>query len=496
MRYKVFIQLSRFNLPKSIGQKLWTSSRDSCLFSEQKTPKIVTMQQHFYLFTQVLLSASLISIPVGAALPTEAGSSLSFYRSKESSFPSGQATRSDLEKQIVRSEKQSALLVEWNQKTYSLKEEDIFEEIDLAKFVEAKSSLQIYKFPDFAAESKDTLSAKESVTIKDILGPWALIESSQKSGWVLKRHLKIKNEDAGLFLNLIPTALRVEPRQEGRALAVISLGQRLSPLEFKNSFVKVRYQNIEGWVDMWHLLGRMDFAKFAYHSKSKWVEISHRLNDQIITKNTTTLPVSEIKGWYSSEDRVLMRSPSTQSPPLRAQLRILERQQHEWVLSKVEKHGEVWWKREQNTKKSPASPKKILTSDLLNKELYSIAFNSKESLAGLVSSQGVWRSTDGENWEPIERFEKSNLPVAIWPGGAWYVGSYKSLDKGKSFEPFIRWEKLTETIQSALGRPPSYIKITQLQPTASDVIEITVETGLQTLKLKSNTFFNDWKIIR
>lgn len=429
-----------------------------------------------------------------AALPTEAPSSISFYRTRTSTFPSGQLSRQELEEKILRMEKENHIEIEWNQKKYALKEDQLIEEIDVCSTAEVRVAAQSFKFPDLQAESTFSLSPNAKVKIKNSLGAWMQIENTQKqTGWVLKKHLKSVNADQGVFLTLIPTALRESPSQTSVEKAAINASERLQPLEYQNGFIKVEYGDKSGWVDMWHLVGRMDFAKFAYEPKHKWIEVSHRLNDQVITKIGSSIPVSKVIGWYADENRALIRYVSDTTPPLRAHLRILSKSQDEWVLSKVEKHGEVWWKRNDSQNKSKLASNKILTTDLLKKDLYSIAFRSKDSLAGLVSSDGVWRSLDGESWEPIARFEKSNLPVAIWPGGAWYVGSYRSLDQGKTFEPFIRWEKLTEVLESAIGRPPKQIKITQLNPTSANNIEITVDTGYHNLKLSADVQSNNWR---
>lgn len=454
--------------------------------------------QHYF---PLLIILNLLAASVGvAALPTEAASSISFYRNRSSQFPSGQAQRQDLEAQILRQESDESYTLSWNNKQFQIPESNLIQEFETLHFAETKQTIALLIAPIVSANTTRSLSPKSPVEIIDINGQWVQIKSDNgEKGWTLRKFLQARNDDLGILQPLIETSLRNNSNTDAKIILNIPVGKRLIPLEFKNGFVRISFQGQNGWVDLWHLIGRMDFAKFAFHKKHKWLEISHRLNDQIITKNGLNLKLSSIEGWHGLADRVLVKNISLDSPPLRAYLKIISKSNNQWVLSKIEKHGEVWWKKNSE----PASlinnkqqQSEILTTDLLKKELFSIAFKSKDSLAGLVSSEGVWRSEDGKTWAPIPRFEKDNLPVAIWPGGDWFVGIYRSTDQGKSFQPFIRWEALTASIEAALGRPPKHIKLTQLNPISNNIIEITVDTGGHFLRLKSNTTYNNWKIIR
>lgn len=459
------------------------------------------MQHRFSLLLLILL---LTSSALHAALPTQAPASCDFYRSRASEFPSGQASRADLEKGLLRRERNQFITALWNGKKYRFAEEELFVPLDTSAYAKNKISVEIFLAPSENSKTLRALSPAQKLRILEFSGIWTLVETPDNTrGWILRSHLEPINDDLGVFIPLIETSLRSAPNNNSNTLSLIPSGERLEALQFNNGFVLVSFQSKTGWIDLWHTIGRMDFAQFAYHEKHKWLEVSHRLHDQIVTKDGRSFPIHSIKGWHSHKDRALIRKPSVKTPPLRAQLIISEQSHEYWNLSKLDKHGEIWWK--SNHPGIPPSslalsssnliPRPfLLTDDLLKRDLYSIAFKSKESLAGLVSSQGVWRSLDGVNWFKISRFEDANLPVAIWPNGAWYVGSYKSVDQGKTFSPFIRWEKLTEAIEIGLGKSPRQIKITQIQPLSADQVELTVDIGGRPVLVTANIHLNNWKV--
>lgn len=448
------------------------------------------------------LSYLLSSPPAIAALATDASSAVSFFRFRDSPFPSGQASRSALESKLLRSEMESAFRVSWDRKTYSLEGDRILREMQVARFAETRIALTLLSHNRSDASIVKALPAKQAVEILECDSYWARIKekSSTTTGWIPLHLLTSRHDDSGVYVNLIDTYLRDSSDSSSRALTTLPRLSRVTPLRVENGFLRIQYKGRIGYVDITHFVNRADFATLAYHPKKNWVTVAYRNNDKIITKTGDKIPMNEIMGYVTSSDRGIVVNPQTglSGPPLRARVEIQKPEAQIWGISQLEGHGQVWWKKQdliisENSKRKPTT---LSTEALLKREIYSIAFESKMSLRGLVSSEGVYRTDDGLTWTLIPQFGKQNYPVNIHPSGVWFVGSFKSTNQGKSFEPFIRWDKLAQAIESAYHRNPKELRLTQIEALPNSQIQIHVDTGSARIKLRSTLEGANWNVVR
>lgn len=448
------------------------------------------------------LALTLAAGAANAALGTDANSALSFFRNKNSSFASGQASRDVLQGSLLRSENEVFYRAVWDRKEYALEASQLLRDIQVARFVENKESVMIYSEPRTDAPNAKKVAAHAQLEVLEVQDFWARVQNRQgkNQGWVPLYQLTTRHDDLGVFTNIIATAVRASPSASALALTTLPRLQRIIPLEISKSFLKIQYEGKIGYADITHFASRADFATLAYHPKKNWITVVYRNNDTVITKAGEAVPLKELLGFVTSTQRgIVVKPDSAKGPPLRARVDIIKPEAFVWGVSHIKGHGEVWWKQKDLLKTEKPQVKvleKTLTTDeLMKREIYSIAFEAKNSLKGLVSSEGIYRTEDGQTWTLIPQFGKQNTPVSIHPNGTWFVGSYKSSNKGRSFDPFIRWDKLAQAIEAAHKTHPKILRLTQIEALPNSQVLISVDTGVRKVKLRSFIGDTSWKVV-
>ena len=439
----------------------------------------------------------LISPPTLAALATDASSALSFYRSKDSSFPSGQASRTILENKLVRTQSEASYGVRWDKKTFDLQGSQILRDIQVARMVDTKSGCQLLSLNRADSSVVKTLNDKTTVEIIDADHYWARVKTSdQTQGWVPLSFLQNRHDDTGVYVNIIDTFIRQRPSSFAPVITTLPRLKRILPLAYEKGFLKIQYNNSVGYVDINHFVSRADFANLAYVQDKNWIPVTFRNGAKIISAQREEIELQKVLGFVTSPLRGIVIRPSTSwGPQLMSRVEIIKPEAEIWAVSRLDGHGEVWWKRTPTAIERTPAATSMTTEDLLKKEIYSIAFESKTSVRGIVSSEGIYRTDDGLNWTPIPQFGKQNYPVYIHPNGTWFVGSYKSINNGKSFEPFIRWDKIAEAIEGAFHKNPKLLRLTQIDALPNSQVLIYVDTGSSKIKLRSSLDNSHWTVI-
>lgn len=443
----------------------------------------------------------IIAPPVGAALSTDAESALSFYRNKRSLFPSGQVSRNTLETKLVRTENEIIFRSQWDKKEFRLQADQIIRDTQVTRFAETKAAVPLLASPQRSALQLKSLPPRSAVEIIAVDEFWAQVQEEQGKiqGWIPLHHLQSRHDDTGYFMNIIDVYLRTEPRESSKIITTIPRLKRILPLEIQKNFIKVQFGDHTGYADITSFVSHADFATLAYHPKKGWQQVLYRNNDSLIFQNGSVVPLKETLGFVADSRRgVVVRTGTSYGPPIRARVNIQKLEANLWGLSRIDGHGEVWWKKINLLEETPsASSQLTLTTDeLMKRELYSVAFENKNSLRGLVSSEGIYRTEDGITWTLIPQFGKQNYPVSIHPNGTWFVGSFKSSNRGKSFDPFIRWEQIAQAIESTYHKNPKIMRLTQIEALENSRIQIHVDTGSRRIKLRSLIGDIRWDVIR
>lgn len=441
------------------------------------------------------------SPPAWTALTGDLPSAVSFFRDKTSLFPSGQASRNALEEKLLRSETEVLYLSSWDKKEFLLEGDQVLRDIHVARFAEVRVDTKLLSLNRSDAPVMKSIAAKSQVEILSVEGFWARVKekTSGTQGWTTLPFLQARHDDLGFFVNIMDTYLRKEAHTSSKVLTTLPRLTRVVPLEITKNFLKILYQNQIGFVDITDFVSHADFANLAYHPKKNWITVLYRNNDSLISKQGEVIPLREILGYAANSHRgIVVRSDSSYGPPLRSRVEIIKPEANVWGISQVDGHGEVWWKKRNLVLEKPeaSSQNTISTDTLMKQEIYSIAFENKNSIRGLVSSEGVYRTEDGMTWTMLPQFGKKNYPISIHPNGTWFIGPYKSNDRGKSFAPFIRWDNIAQAIESAYHRNPKILRLIKIEPMPNSQIQISVDTGHNRIKLRS--FLNEfrWNVIR
>lgn len=422
-----------------------------------------------------------------------------FYRNLQSHFASGQAPRQDLETRIKSQEFHHRLKVSWNKKEFAIEGDQLLQEIHCVTTAQLANNSPLFENQQSSEKPLGLLSKDQNVEILEIQGSWAKVrEPARKTeGWMPLTDLKPKNEDAGVFVNLIDTFLRKKPSHESAMITTIPKAQRLKIVGYDNGFLKTKYLDHEGYVDLSHLVSRADFAVWAYKD-NKWHSVHHREDQFLVTSDGKKIPLDEVVAFTGSPNKGVMINSEGEEPPVRAHVQILESESHQWALSLLPGHGLVWWKKESSgpSKKSEPQEMTLTAEEILKRPIFSLALEGTKKVKGLISAQGIFKTEDGVKWVQLKQFNNQDLPVSVHPDGYWFVGSFKSSDRGETFEPFIRWDQLAGLIESHLGRHPKHIRLQKLESLPKGQIQALVDTGPGHVKLRYTILSSSWSVVK
>lgn len=443
-----------------------------------------------------IFSASLLCAQLCFAT---SNSVVSFYRTQQSLFPSGQATREALEAKVLRRDYEPWFRVSWDKKEYEIPGETVITDLHLTKKLVSKESLELFKSPQEGSERIGKVRAKTTLQVLQTKSYWAeLLDPKQNiKGWTPLHLLEAPFEDSGVFVTLIDTFLRKTPKSSSEVITTIPRLLRVDSLGIEKGYLKVRYQGHTGYLDLVNLAGRGDFAMWAYHKRKGWLGISHREGGFLQTVNSLKIPLEDFLAFNPYTDRgVVSQKLSEDGPSIRSRVVITNNRAHRWVLSQLKDHGAVWWRLEDPETLKPLAIENDLNNEqLLKREVVSVAFAGK-SLKGLASANGIFRTEDGKTWKEISQFNGQNHPVNIHPDGVWFVGNFRSFDEGKTFEPYIKWDKLAQKIQVGLNTPPRHLRIANIEALSHSRIRILIDTGVQKVKMQAHILSNEWSLVK
>lgn len=424
---------------------------------------------------------------------------VSFYRTQQSLFPSGQTSREALEAKVLRRDYEPWLRVSWNKKTYEITGETVIRDVQVTNELIAKETLTLAKDPQDNAKSVGTVSAKTALRVLRTNSYWAeLADSKQKiQGWAPLHLLEAPVEDQGVFITLIDSFLKKTPQSSSGIITTVPRLQRLTALGIEKTYLKVSYQGHTGYLDLSNLVGRADFAMWAYHKTKGWLGISHRENGFLYTVDNQKISLESFIAFNPYVNRgVACQKLTDDAPSIRSRVEISDNKAHRWAMSALEGHGTVWWRMEEPEAITKAQPvNQITTEQLMKREVTAVAFVNK-SMKGIASASGIFRTDDGKTWKEISYFEGKNYPVAIHPDGIWFVGNYRSFDEGKTFEPYIKWDKMAEQIQIGLHKAPRHLRIAEIEPLSNSRIRILVDTGVQKVKMQAHILSQEWHLVK
>lgn len=143
-------------------------------------------------------------------------------------------------------------------------------------------------------------------------------------------------------------------------------------------------------------------------------------------------------------------------------------------------------------------PLEVKTSaQLFSQKIFDIVSSPIIPNLTFVSSNGIYRTIDGENWEKLEAFGDHNYPLAISPDGVVYVGARRSLDHGLSFQNYVHWDQLLSIIGSSHSVYLSQLKILKIDfgHSTRDRLVLTLQIGPRHYKIAGQESGSNWFLV-
>lgn len=355
-------------------------------------------------------------------------SAISFYKSPESKFSSGESALASLQNGKLKTKKQSMLQVKSaNQKT------------------------------------------SEWVKPTDIIRAEDLIENLQNSELSY-----INSTQAMNGLSLVDTYLREGPSYSEKSILPISAHTPIRVLRFQKEWAYIWVNKKGGFVEARQILIAADFA-YAALVDNTWTAIDTRTEGKLFSQNHHELSWSKIQGF------MIQRKLGILTQNLIGHRVIIEKElSRDWIMSVIPDHGVVWW---QEPTENSSSEIKLSVDELSKRQIASISFDHKNRRLGLLSAHGVFKTTDGVNWTQIAQFQDENHPVLITENGDWIVGAMISHDQGRTFEEYLRWDQVLQSQNESINKKQfHYLRILDIQPVPttskrSTQLRIRIDTG-------------------
>lgn len=351
-----------------------------------------------------------------------------FYQSPHSLFPSGEASSSFLNKNKLSIQNEASLLVEKDRRQFWLSVRDVVRDSDL---------------------TENTAISIKSTQIRET--------DSWKSGF--RAHIPARS-----LLNVI---------------------------RFKDTWAEVVYGgSLRGWVDLNNLIIKADFASFVQVG-NEWHTVKYREGTTLIAENSERYELDKVTAMKTKPDLAIsVTIQDSNYLLLRQNLKVLKSDSDSWNVSRLPGHGQVYWKTPIVTAEEIVEKNRgpqISTDALLKREIVSVSFHPKNPNLGLASAQGIFLTTDGKNWQQLKAFGQKNSPVLISSEGEFFVGVEKSVDQGKSFHPFIRWDQLALLVEKYQGHPNKRLNLKDLSNPKLGVLQVQLETDLGKVSLSLPT---------
>lgn len=288
--------------------------------------------------------------------------------------------------------------------------------------------------------------------------------------WILRQSLMIFPNHWGHFVSKHKTPLRGRPSMDSRIKGYLSSGLKLKSLGFRNGFVQIQWKGQTFFIPFHDVLSRLNFAT-QIKVNDTWQDILFVMGAWVKSTDGQFVPLNLIQGikggrslGYVMASRTFLRS----QPHAKAQVLLTLPQFTPVMLSK-----RVF--KERLPSKS-RSLRLITTDQLFERKVFDVASQNHFMWA---SASGIFRSFDGNSWEKVVFFKNQDFPLAIAPSGKLYVGPYKSIDRGKTFQQYIRWDLVFDALKEGGISAVSHLGIKDIEflENNDQVLKMTVQIG-------------------
>lgn len=253
------------------------------------------------------------------------------------------------------------------------------------------------------------------------------VQLTRSNLWVLRHLLRVFPYHWGYLVSQRKVPLRKEPSDTAEIMGFLSGGLRLTPIQFQGSYVQIEWKDRLYFIPFHNLLSRLNFAK-KIKVGSDWKDVLFVMGAWVKTTDGQFVGLNQIEGMVGRSHLAYVMASQTaiRSQP-QLQGSVLQVVQQFTPLAVLE-----------NKQLSHFISKRVITTDqLFARKIFDMASQERVMWA---SANGIFRSFDGNLWEKLLPFKEQDFPLVISPSGKLYVGPYRSLDDGRSFQQYIRWD--------------------------------------------------------
>lgn len=395
-----------------------------------------------------------------------------FYKSTSSLFPSGSTSVEKLKKELIGIEHKADRFFKWNKLYFSQNEITPIFATHLSRYVIDPKTSKRYKVIETSTKTIQLFDEPNKVSFKKNI-----------------QDVIADAYDLGFVITLKDLYLKSSEKDNSPILTTIPQGTRLVADKYVSNFAYVRYQNYQGYIHLSELITKFDLATFVFANKN-WHQVKARQFDKIITIKNITLSLNEVQGVITPDSKGIIASAS-QKLPLWSQIEIVQDKLSIWNQSKLKDHGLVWWKNNENSEQIYYT-----IDELLKKEISSVSFHPNNQLKGVLSSDGVYITENGQIWKKLPKFENFNGPVHFFNDLLIFVGNFRSIDGGVTFDNYIQIDKLASAIEYQFGFLPKKLQVKKIETDGPLKLKLEIETGIRKIKMQSPLFSQDWKAIK
>ena len=446
------------------------------------------------LFLSILFSLT----PLVKAIPhpsVNAPQSVAVYLKPYSAVPTGHYNIETLKSRLIKQEKIPWLLVKDSQGLLGwTPRQNLLTPLHFSTKAQLTAHSPLYhSINDATPDRSLQIDEEQTVSVLEVQNIWARIVVGNLQLWTQTHFLYPIDKDPGYFFAKKDLALRKQPITKSYHLKRIPSGSRMRPLEIRQPWAKVEFENQVGYIPINDVLTRIDIATRLKTEKGLVAASRQRLNEKIYA-----LYVNPLWLGTSSLRTPLFESPSASSPLIGQILpwKNLTQQdsiEQDWALSQLSDIGEVWWQIPQDS---------TIFRKLVRLPIHTIREVKENPIfqhVKIATAGGLYRSTDGILWSPLKGFEKTNPAFAFAQDGVLFVEDKISFDNGEHFTPYVFWENLLKTLKQNNIGIRNQVKIRTIETLNRNSQHIVLKLdlgGTKPVSMYSANRGRDWQYLR
>lgn len=436
--------------------------------------------------------------------------SVSVYRFPEGRFSSGEVPQDRLRPTgEIRSFNWIRSTEENGYQNFWISRNAVSSSLDFSKEALVTVSTPYYRHPFVIAKPAGHF---KDLAVARILGReqnWFHVEFKAnqgiRRGWIPEHLLQASPHDRGYAMTLSPTPLKKTASADSADILVLPGALRIEPLGLKNSWIKVKYKNKTGWISLYKVLSKLNFAtRIQKRGSNTLLDVTSVSGNWFTLSDGAMVSLDQVTALETSPFEFIVdrNAPNISDLPsigsghvlgrlaFGEKLRSLQALDVIWVRAGDGEGNAIWYRPTALSPANEASP--LLTiKDLQRRGLFDIATAPRNAKVKFASAKGIFRTDDGKHWAPVDFFGSLNAPVAISDLGEIYVGTYVSHDGGRNFSPYLRWDNVFGKIVRARGSLPENLRLIRVA-CKKEKLRITLGFGRRSLQLSSGDHGLHW----